>query len=162
MKYCPTCNRPFAPEIQFGGKYRQRLYDFVVKHPEGVTSIQIMDHLYADTPDGGSDSPKIVATMVFRINEILAHHSLRITGSGGPGSVYRLYPADSKEICGLRVRKRLRPEEIEAIAKDRRSNRLLEDIYGISDTSIWRIKQQARKSRASAPDPPRDGISRSA
>lgn len=93
MKCCPTCGRAFPPKIDVGGKKRQIIFDYVARHPEGVTVGQIMGHLYADDPNGGPESMNIVAVQAMHINRYLEKRKqpYRIRGRGGPGSVYRLY-----------------------------------------------------------------------
>lgn len=91
MKCCPTCLRPLPPQVRVGGKRRQALLDYVLKHPEGVTNPQILSHVWADDPNGGPDYSQIVSVMVRKINLMMDAKgvNLRIRGSGGPGSVYR-------------------------------------------------------------------------
>lgn len=97
MKRCPTCKRPFGPDIDVGGIKRQRLFDYVARHPEGVTRDQIMTAVYKGDATGGPEDPKIVGVVVRQINQRLRKmgHSHRIRGAGGPGSTYRLLEAAS-------------------------------------------------------------------
>ncbi len=92
MKSCPTCKRPFAPEVQLSGKRRQLLYDFVARRPEGVTTAEIMDFVWNDDPNGGPNARYIVSTMVWQINRELEKREVkaRLRGTGGPGSVYKV------------------------------------------------------------------------
>lgn len=91
VKCCPTCNRPWAPDIQVGGQRRQGLLDYIIKHPEGVTTERLKGHVWADDADGGPDSRTIVAVMIRQINIKLEDQGekIRVRGSGGPGSVYK-------------------------------------------------------------------------
>lgn len=94
LKCCPTCNRPFPPEIIVGGVIRQRVYDFIKDHPEGVTRDEIMQHVYADDRNGGPESFKTIAVMVVHINRILKEQGVMmyITGRmGAHNDKYRLY-----------------------------------------------------------------------
>lgn len=68
---CPTCNRPFPPEIIVGGRIRQRVFDYVKAHPEGVTRDEIMRHVYADEPAGGPESFNTISVTIMHINRIL-------------------------------------------------------------------------------------------
>ena len=92
MKCCPTCKRPFAPDVQVGGKRRQAFYDYIARNPQGVTRYQILDHVYADDPDGGPNGHNIVCVTIKHINAKLEKHGhrIRIRGSGGPGSIYKV------------------------------------------------------------------------
>lgn len=98
MKACPHCKRPFAPEIVLGGKRRQALYDYVARHPEGVGVDDIMSHIYADDVNGGAESRNIVAVMTRQINKKLEArgYPVRLRGSGGPGSRYRIIPSNGE------------------------------------------------------------------
>lgn len=91
MKCCPTCNRPFPPPIFVNGKRRQALIDYVIAHPEGATTTQIIDSVWADDADGGVHAGT-VHVMVRQINALLRERGekKRIRASGGMGSVYRL------------------------------------------------------------------------
>lgn len=93
MKCCPTCGRAFPPKIDVGGKKRQLIFDYVARHPEGVTVGQIMEYVYAEDPNGGPESSNVVAVQAWHINRYLETRGApyRIRGRGGPGSIYRLY-----------------------------------------------------------------------
>lgn len=90
MKVCPHCQRPFAPDIQITGPVRARIYEFVSKHPEGVTRDQIADFVYRNDRDGGPSAFNTISVAISKLNKILASHLLVIHGSGGPGSIYSL------------------------------------------------------------------------
>lgn len=93
MKCCPTCGRAFPPKIDVGGKKRQMIFDYIARHPEGVTVHQIMDYVYAEDPNGGPKSTNIVSVQAKHINHYLekSGEPYRIRGRGGPGSVYKLF-----------------------------------------------------------------------
>jgi hypothetical protein len=92
LKICPCCNRPLPPAIELQGKIRRRYWDFISRHPEGVTKNQIFDAVYGDDPNGGPlRGDLVVRVNVYHINKVLRKHGLRVTGRpGGPGAVYRL------------------------------------------------------------------------
>ncbi len=142
MKCCPTCNRPIPPEPELSSRFRQRIYDFIVKHPEGVPIMDVMNHVYADHPSGGPESPKVIQVMVCHINAELERRGIegRLAASGGRGSVYRWYAPGSKVPRLGRLVKRLKPEVLEEIRKDKRSQMTIADAYGISPGSVHRIK----------------------
>jgi hypothetical protein len=96
LKACPTCGRAFPPIIEVGGKRRQTMFDYVARHPEGVTVWQILETVWADDPNGGPELHNIVSVMAKQINTKLAElgASCRIRASGGPGSLYRLQECD--------------------------------------------------------------------
>lgn len=87
---CPCCGLIVPPKIALTGAVRPRLYEYIAAHREGVTNRQVMDHLYADDPNGGPVSSNIVCVMVHHINRELASHGVAIRSRGGPGAKYRL------------------------------------------------------------------------
>ena len=92
MKCCPTCGRPFPPDVQVGGIVRQQLYNYIARHPEGVTRIQCMEALYTNARNGGPDTLNIINVMVKHINRKLDErgYAWKVKGSGGPGSTYKV------------------------------------------------------------------------
>lgn len=52
---CPSCGRPFAPELAVTGPVRRRLVEIIANRPDGITRSELMDLLYADDPDGGPE-----------------------------------------------------------------------------------------------------------
>jgi hypothetical protein len=89
---CKCCGQILPPKIKLPAAVSQRIYDFVAKHPEGVDTARIVDHVYADRLDGGPEwSNNTVHTLICKLNhKYLAAHGLRIKGRGGPGSTYTL------------------------------------------------------------------------
>jgi N6-adenosine-specific RNA methylase IME4 len=69
---------------------KRRLYQCLLDHPEGATRRQLMDHVYADDPDGGPDCENVVAVHVKHMRPILEREGLTITSERGPGSHYRI------------------------------------------------------------------------
>lgn len=97
MKVCPTCGTPLPGSVHVGGKRRQAVFDYIRERPHGVSSEQIVGYVYADDPNGGPDcAATVISVVVCRINHILAglDYPLRISGTGGPGSIYRMVPPD--------------------------------------------------------------------
>jgi hypothetical protein len=93
LKGCPTCGRAFPPVVEVGGKRRQAMFDYIAKHPEGVTVWQTLDAVYADDPSGGPTDHNVVSVMKLIINRRLEKLGLsaRIKSTGGgSGAVYRL------------------------------------------------------------------------
>jgi hypothetical protein len=90
LKVCPHCGQIIPPKIRVGGKRRQAMYDYIAVHPEGVTVWQVLEHVYADDPNGGPDKHNVIAVVAKQINNIIKPFGLRIKGSGGPGSRYTL------------------------------------------------------------------------
>jgi DNA-binding winged helix-turn-helix (wHTH) protein len=92
LRCCPTCKRPFPPEIVVRGERRQALLNFLLNHPDGVRRDEIIDYVYADDSDGGPTNLSIVSVMVSNLNDILKRNNedFRIRGTGGPGSQYTI------------------------------------------------------------------------
>jgi hypothetical protein len=67
---------------------QQRLFDVLRGAPEGLTCWALLERVYS----GHDDTParNVISVMVKKINPKLAPLGLRIKGTGGPGSVYRL------------------------------------------------------------------------
>lgn len=92
MKVCPTCQRPIPPPFWVGGPRRQKMVDYIAKHPEGVTVWQIIAHVYADDPNGGPTDHNVIPVMKNQANKILVKEGWKIVSPGGPGSLYKLVP----------------------------------------------------------------------
>lgn len=91
---CPCCQQIIPPTRMFEGKpVKQRIYDFIAKHPEGVTRDQILGSVWADDINGGPEFGNIVSVHVEKMRPVLKQHGLTITaalcGRGG-GGLYRL------------------------------------------------------------------------
>jgi len=76
------------------GARRRAMLEYVANHPNGVNCRQILDHVYADDPDGGPLTHHIVSTMARAINEQIKPQGWRINITGGPGSLYTLVPTE--------------------------------------------------------------------
>lgn len=63
---------PFAD-----GQVKQRIFDFIAAHPEGVTRKQIEDHVYASYPDGGPCS-NVVHAHLWGMRDRLSRRGLAI------------------------------------------------------------------------------------
>lgn len=78
----------FRPKVHFGAM-QFRLFQALRRAPDGLRCGELIDILYAQDPDGGP-LHNIIAVMAKQINRKIAPMGLRIKGTGGPGSVYRL------------------------------------------------------------------------
>lgn len=91
-KICKCCGQIIPPDASkwFAGKpVQKRIYDYVARHTQNVSSFEIADAIYADDPDGGSDF-RCVSVHIWRMNKELAKHKLRIQGRKGRGGTYSL------------------------------------------------------------------------
>ena len=90
-RICECCGQIIPPPNPFHDKPVKRLiYDYIAKHPEGVTRGQIMDTVYANSPDGGPEWANVISVHVKKMNAELAKRGLRIKSTMGPQSIYRL------------------------------------------------------------------------
>jgi DNA-binding response OmpR family regulator len=98
LKRCECCGQIIPPKQLFDGKpVKQRIYDYIAKHPEGVTREQILDFVWADDIDGGPEFKNIVSVHIEKMRPILIEIGLTITRSRGPGSTYRLVAVEDRQ-----------------------------------------------------------------
>ena len=88
---CSQCGQLLPPAVVLP-KLRQRIYDYVSCHPEGVTVDAISDHVYADDPNGGPENAAVCTrTQIYHINsQVLRPRGLQIKGKSGPQGLYKL------------------------------------------------------------------------
>ena len=90
---CCCCGQVLPPKNPFAPKMpvKARIYDFVSKHPEGVTRDQIGDYAYAERHDGGPDALWVISVHVKQMNDkTLKPMGCMIKSTMGHGAVYRL------------------------------------------------------------------------
>jgi len=96
LRRCVCCRQIIPPAM---GAFdncpiKRRIYEFIARHPEGVTRAQIMEHAYAIDPGGGPENQEIVNVHIWGMRKRLAAEGLAIANSRGPGAVYRLVPIE--------------------------------------------------------------------
>lgn len=100
LKICPHCQRAFPPAVDIGGTRRQQIYDFISRHPEGVTAWQVLEGVYADDPNGGPVGHNIVSVQVKNINVALEQRGyaprIKSTSRGGAGARYFVDTSQAK------------------------------------------------------------------
>ncbi len=94
VTHCPCCQQPIPDPIGFRpgihlGAVEARLFQTLRRAPDGLTCGELIDIIYANRRDGGPEH-NIISVMAKNINRKIAPLGLRIKGTGGPGSVYRL------------------------------------------------------------------------
>lgn len=99
---CPTCNQIIPPPI---GPFdhspvKQRIFDFIARHPEGVTMPQLMDHVYALDPAGGPENPNVISAHLHGMRRTLAKTGITVSKTGGHGTKYRLVQATCSPSAG--------------------------------------------------------------
>lgn len=91
---CPCCGAGIADRTVLT-RVQQRIYDSVRRHP-ALTGRELMRYVYADDPDGGPLSPKIISIHIIAINKRLAPQGLAICNRRGSGDGYKLIKLESK------------------------------------------------------------------
>jgi hypothetical protein len=81
QEYCPTCKRPFAPELRMTGRERRRLVDIVAARPEGVTRSELAELLYADRIVDAPETLNAISMLVMLANRQLKPQGYRIENS---------------------------------------------------------------------------------
>jgi hypothetical protein len=68
LQRCAACGQLIPPKIRFGG-HQQRIYAYIAAHPEGVSPMQIVEHLYAHDANGGPSTTQIVRVQICKIRK---------------------------------------------------------------------------------------------
>ncbi len=91
MKSCKACKQPILPKVQVPGARRQAIVNYVLKHPRGVKTQEIIEAVWTDRSTWWMLERNIVSVNVCAINRALEAQGakVRIRGTMGPGSVYR-------------------------------------------------------------------------
>jgi hypothetical protein len=88
---CKGCGQILPPKVVLP-KMRQRIYDYVAAHPNGIAVGEIADHIYSDDRNGGPGNADVtIRTQIWHINhKCLRPIGLEIRGKSGPQGLYRL------------------------------------------------------------------------
>lgn len=98
VERCPCCHQIVPPRLIFEHQpVKQRIYDFIAAHPEGVTRAQLFDHVYAGDIDGGPLHLSTISVHIWGMNPVLERHGLMIRGARGPGSTFKLMACSLRE-----------------------------------------------------------------
>jgi hypothetical protein len=98
MKCCPTCGRPYAPDLTVTGPVRGRLVDIVANRPDGLTRDELFNLLYAEDANGGPD-PNVISVLIYKANCQLRSQGYRITVTWmGRGARYKLVKIDGNTV----------------------------------------------------------------
>jgi hypothetical protein len=95
---CPCCGRPYPPLLVVSGHIRQRIVNLVASRPDGITTREIFDLVYAADPNGGPTS-RVIPSLVHYANKQLRPQGYEIyPTSRGRGARYalRVFNADAK------------------------------------------------------------------
>ena len=88
---CSTCGQIIPPRPLFANAWiKQRIYDFISKHPEGVSARTVFDHVWAHDEDGGPESLNCVAVHLKQMQPALTRAGVAIRTTGGPYARYHL------------------------------------------------------------------------
>jgi DNA-binding response OmpR family regulator len=88
-KCCPECGQPIAPDVELS-PILSRIYEFVRRHPR-CTRDQIIDHVYADDPNGGPESRHTIAVHIYRLNRVLRPYGIVVRATKGHGANYSIH-----------------------------------------------------------------------
>lgn len=100
---CPCCNQPLPDtDVRWDPRTRvlarkgeavklsgiqARVFDVLWRaQPERVPTKSIFERVYADDPDGGPESPNIVAVVLCRVRKMVAPLGVEIKGRSWDGS----------------------------------------------------------------------------
>ena len=92
---CPCCGHPMEqpgvdkPVVTMGPN-QQALFNLLKANPDGISAAAIRDRVFTTNRDGDPHCHNIVAVVTANVNKKIKAWGLRISSTGGPGSVYRL------------------------------------------------------------------------
>jgi DNA-binding response OmpR family regulator len=89
IERCSCCGQIIPPKVTLP-RVKQRIYDYIARHPEGVSREQIIDAVYGHDPRGGPTTLNVVSVHVKKMRPMLKLHGVTITSPRGPGSTYRV------------------------------------------------------------------------
>lgn len=69
---------------------KQRIYDYLVKRPDGASTREIMDHVYMHHEDGGPEDGNVISVHIAQMKPTLSLGGMNITSTRGPAAVYYL------------------------------------------------------------------------
>jgi hypothetical protein len=83
LERCKCCGQIIPPKIRFGGN-KQRIYECIAAHPEGVSPLQIVEHMYAHDPNGGPNTSNVIRVQIsnMRKSDKLKAAGLKIVTEG--------------------------------------------------------------------------------
>jgi hypothetical protein len=98
VRCCPQCGQVIPPKKLFPHQpVKRRIYEYVARHPEGVSRRQIIDAVYANDPDGGPISESIISCHLFSMRPTLHAAGVNITSPRGRGGgCYKLEKYDGR------------------------------------------------------------------
>lgn len=89
--YCQCCGQIIPPRLVFeNAPVRQRIFDYIASHPEGVTFSQIVNSVYAADIDGGPESCSVLSVHLNKMKPMLRERGLTIRAGGRRGGKYKL------------------------------------------------------------------------
>ena len=79
---CSHCGQPIPPKGLRLPPIKQRIYDAVKRRP-GITAQELRDWVWADDPNGGPESRKVLHVHVSQLNHLLAPLGIMVRSQGG-------------------------------------------------------------------------------
>ena len=101
---CSCCGQIIPPKLHFlnsvqttvpafrAAPVKQRIYDYIAAHSEGISRDRIFNAVYGSDPNGGPDTLGVISVHVRNINKYLEENGapLRIRSTRGLGALYKL------------------------------------------------------------------------
>lgn len=90
---CECCGHPIPTFDTLSGltPMQQRIFEIVRKAGQaGLTRPRIFEKLYSDDIDGGPLHMNVINVQKTKMKDALATHGLKLTGTGGHNSIWRL------------------------------------------------------------------------
>lgn len=94
VRTCPCCGAGIA-DTSVLTRIQQRIYDTIFRHP-GLLARELMEFIYADDPDGGPLSSKIISVHVVGINRRLASQGIAVHARHGSSDGYKIIKLEPK------------------------------------------------------------------
>ena len=87
LKTCPHCGQLIPPRPLFANAWiKQRIYEFISKHPEGVSCKAVAEFVYS----GAAKDQSVIPAHIAQMTPTLARAGVVIRSTGGPYARYRL------------------------------------------------------------------------
>jgi hypothetical protein len=138
VKVCECCGQVVPPDNPFAGQpVKARIYEYISKNP-GKSRNEIIDHVYADDPDGGPEWTSTLSVHIHFMNWRLRKLGLRIAAM--PWHGYRILPLTDKDPYrnGVEVTPQL-ARQIEELYPTIQSHRKLAAHLGTSVGTVQRV-----------------------
>jgi hypothetical protein len=146
LRRCECCGQIIPPKRLFDGKpIKQRIYEYIAAHPEGVTRAQIIDAVYGDDPDGGPETWGVISVHVQYMRAELARHGLAISKAYKYG-VYKIISVDDAAARHLWSEENV--EKLLRLVRNRVTHSEIGRKFGVSGSAVSGKLDRIRKKEA--------------